>query len=50
MARQEILVIALLDLCSVFSIFDTRIDMPMDDNIIIEIEPNTSNLTYAELN
>ena len=48
-ARKEILVTALVGLCPSFSIFDIRIDTPMDDNIITEIEPNTSNLTNAEL-
>ena len=48
-ARKEILVIALVGLCAPFRIFDIRIDMPIDDNIITEIEPNTSNLTNAEL-
>ena len=48
-ARKEILVTTLFDLCSIFSIFDTRMDMPIDYNIKIEIAPNTSNLTNAEL-
>ena len=48
-ARKEILVTALVGLCPSFSIFDIRIDIPIDDNIITEIEPNTSNLTNAEL-
>jgi hypothetical protein len=48
-ARKEILVTALVGLCPTFRIFDIRIDMPIDDSIITEIEPNTSNLTNAEL-
>ena len=48
-ARKEILVTTLVGLCPSFSIFDIRIDIPIDDNIITEIEPNTSNLTNAEL-
>ena len=48
-ARKEILVTTLGDLCFRFRIFDIKIDMPIDDNIITEIEPNTSNLTNAEL-
>ena len=48
-ARKEILVTTLVGLCSPFRIFDIRIDMPIDDNIITEIAPNTSNLTNEEL-
>ena len=48
-ARKEILITMLLGLCPSFRIFDIRIDTPIDDNTIIEIEPNTSNLTNAEL-
>ena len=48
-ARKEILVTTLVGLCPSFSIFYIRIDIPIDDSIIIEIEPNTSNLTNAEL-
>ena len=48
-ARKEILVTTLVGLRPYFSIFDIRIDMPIDDNTITEIEPNTSNLTNAEL-
>ena len=48
-ARKEILVTTLAGLCPSFRIFDIRIDMPIDDNIITEIEPNISNLTNAEL-
>ena len=48
-ARKEILVMTLVCLCSAFRIFDIRIDMPIDDSIITEIAPNTSNLTNAEL-
>ena len=47
--RKEILVTTFVGLCSSFRIFDIRIDTPIDDNIITEIEPNTSNLTNAEL-
>jgi len=43
------LVTTLLGLCPSFRIFDIRIDTPIDDSIITEIEPNTSNLTNAEL-
>ena len=43
------MVTALLGLCPSFRIFDIRIDMPIDDNTITEIEPNISNLTNAEL-
>ena len=43
-ARKEILVTTLVGLCSAFKIFDIRIDIPIDYNIITEIEPNTSNL------
>ena len=48
-ARKEILVTALVGLCAPLRIFDIRIDMPIDDSIITEIAPNTSNLTNAEL-
>ena len=48
-ARKEILVTALVGLCPAFSIFDIRIDIHIDYSIIIEIEPNISNLTNAEL-
>ena len=47
--RKEILVTTFVGLCLAFMIFDIRIDTPIDDNIITEIEPNTSNLTNAEL-
>ena len=48
-ARKEILITKFLELCFVSSIFDIRMDIPIDDNMITEIEPNTSNLTNAEL-
>ena len=47
--RKEILVTTLVGICSAFRIFDIRIDTPIDDNIITEMAPNTSNLTNAEL-
>ena len=47
-ARKEILDTKLMDLCSSFSSFDIRIDTPIDDSIITEIELITSNLTNAE--
>ena len=46
--RKEILVTTLVGLCSAFRIFDIRIDIPIDDNIITEIAPNISNLINAE--
>ena len=48
-ARKEILVTALVGLCAPLRIFDIRIDMPIDASVRTAIEPNTSNLTNAEL-
>jgi hypothetical protein len=47
--RKEILVTVPVGFCCTFRIFDIKIDTPIDASIIIEIEPNTSNLTNAEL-
>jgi len=46
-ARKEILITVLVGFCC--RILDIKIDIPMDPSIIIDIEPNTSNLTNAEL-
>ena len=48
-AIKEILTTKFLELCFVSNIFDIRMDIPIDDNMMTEIEPNTSNLTNAEL-
>ena len=47
-ATNEIFVIDLAVFCAV-NIFDMRIDIQIDDSIIIEIDANNSNLTNAEL-
>ena len=47
--KPLVLVTAPVGFCCTLRIFDIKIDMPMDESIIIDIEPNTSNLTNAEL-
>ena len=48
-ARKETLVTTFVWFRCSFRIFDIKIDAPIDANIIRDIQPNTSNLTNAEL-
>ena len=45
---KEIFVTDLAEFCAA-NIFEMRIDIPIDDNIIRETEANNSNLTNEEL-